>query len=370
LREFLLLLLACATLLPQLLIWSETVREAAQKVLLALRGFPMWALPSDLAARISAGDGHWGHLAVLTGMVVSAAGFGFAQFRHGYRAMTIRSVNSLPYPWKNGKPRLSEWVVRLPARLLRDPVGVLVEKELRYLWRSPRFRLPFFMGFTFGVIAWIPIMHQWETLGKWMEQSTVSLISLYSFLLLGPVMFLNRFGFDRGAARSYFWLPVSLRQLLMAKNVATVMFAALEVALVALVCGLVGVETGWVQIVETVAVAAIALLYLLSVGNYMSIRFPVASNPDRISRAGPGHGVRATVQFLLFPLALAPLLAGFVLRHLSGSEYLFSAWVAAVGVAGLAIYLYTLVWLSGLGEAGREEFVTSLSEGEGPIASE
>ena len=166
-------------------------------------------------------------------------------------------------------------------------MGALVEKELRYLWRSPRFRLPFFMGFTFGVIAWIPIMQQWETLGKWMEQSAVSLISLYSFLLLGPVMFLNRFGFDRGATRSYFWLPVSLRQLLLAKNLATVVFAAMEVTLVTLVCWLVGVEIGWVQIVETVAVSSIALLYLLSVGNYMSIRYPVASNPDRISRAAP-----------------------------------------------------------------------------------
>jgi ABC-2 type transport system permease protein len=370
LREVLLLLLACATLLPQLLIWSETMREAAQKVLLALQAFPVWVLPSDLAARISVGEGNWGHFVVLTGMVVTAAGFGFAQFRQGYRAMTIRSVNSLRYPWKNGRPRLSEWAARLPSRLLRDPVGALVEKELRYLWRSPRFRLPFFMGFTFGVIAWIPIMQQWETLGEWMEQSAVSLISLYSFLLLGPVMFLNRFGFDRGATRSYFWLPVSLRQLLLAKNLATVVFAAMEVTLIALVCWLVGVEIGWVQIVETVAMAAIALLYLLSVGNFMSIRFPVASNPDRISRAGPGHGVRATVQFLLFPLALAPLLAGFVLRRQFDSNYLFSAWVAAVGVAGLGVYLYTLAWLSSSGEAGREEFVASLSEGEGPIASE
>jgi hypothetical protein len=76
------------------------------------------------------------------------------------------------------------------------------------------------------------------------------------------------------------------------------------------------------------------------------------------------------MQFLLFPMALTPLLIAFVLRHQFGSDYLFSAWVAAVGVAGLAIYLYTLAWLSGLGEAGREEFVNSLSEGEGPIASE
>ena len=112
--------------------------------------------------------------------------------------------------------------MRAPSRVLLDPVGALVEKEIVYLWRSPRFRLPFFMGFTFGVIAWVPLMKQWESsLGRWMENSAVTLISLYALLLLGPVLFLNRFGFDRGAARFYFWLPLSMRRLLLAKNLAT-----------------------------------------------------------------------------------------------------------------------------------------------------
>jgi ABC-2 type transport system permease protein len=370
LREVFLLVLACATLLPQLLLWSEKVRGTARTVWMALRGFPMWALPSDIAAQISIGEGRLEHLAVLTGMVAAAAVFGYVQFRQGYRITTMPAMSVPVYPWKNGRPRASERAARLPSRVLRDPIGALVEKELKYLWRSPRFRLPFFMGFTFGVIAWIPIMQQWKTMGAWMEQSAVSLISLYSFLLLGPVMFLNRFGFDRGATRFYFWLPLTLRQLLLAKNLATLVFAMTEVALIALVCWLVGVEIGLVQIAEAVAISLIALLYLLSVGNYMSVRFPVASNPDRISRAGPGHGLRAAVQFLLFPLALLPLLLAFVVRYQLGNPLLFGACVGAAGALGLGLYLFTLQWVSRLGEAGREQFVAHLSQGEGPIASE
>ena len=67
---------------------------------------------------------------------------------------------------------------------------------------SPRFRLPFFMGFTFGVIAWTPILYRMEgDIGDWMKGGAVSFVSLYAMLLLGPVLFLNRFGFDRAAAR-------------------------------------------------------------------------------------------------------------------------------------------------------------------------
>jgi ABC-2 type transport system permease protein len=370
LREMFLLVLACATLLPQLLLWSAKVRGTARSLWTALQGFPMWALPSAVAARISTGEGQAEHLAVMAGMVAAAGVFGYVQFRQGYRMTTVATASSAVYPWKNGRPNAGERAARLPSRILRDPIGALVEKELKYLWRSPRFRLPFFMGFTFGVIAWIPIMQQWKTMGSWMEQSAVSLISLYSFLLLGPVLFLNRFGFDRSATGFYFWLPLTLRQLLLAKNLATLVFAMTEVTLVAVVCWLVGVEVGLAEIAEAVAVSLIALLYLLSVGNYMSVRFPVASNPDRISRAGPGHGLRAAVQFLLFPLALLPLLLAFVVRYQLGNLWLFGVIVGVAGVLGLGLYLFTLRWVSRLGEAGREQFVAHLSQGEGPIASE
>ena len=91
---------------------------------------------------------------ILTAMVLAAAVFGFYQFRQMSRLSSSATSSVLPRTrgWVNLQGRL----VRLPSYVLPDPLGALVEKELRYLWRSPRFRLPFFMGFTFGVIAWIP----------------------------------------------------------------------------------------------------------------------------------------------------------------------------------------------------------------------
>ena len=47
---------------------------------------------------------------------------------------------------------------RLPALFLPDPVAAIVEKELRSLVRTPRFRLVFIMGFSFGILVWLPLV--------------------------------------------------------------------------------------------------------------------------------------------------------------------------------------------------------------------
>ena len=270
--------------------------------------------------------------------------------------------------------RANSWggrVLRLLSRWTADPIGALAEKEIRYLWRSPRFRLPFFMGFTFGVVAWVPIMRHWQsTVGAWMEHSAVTLISLYAFLLLGPVMFLNRFGFDRQSTRFYFWLPLDFRDLLIAKNLATLFFAGLELAMVALACRLVGLAIGFQQILEAALIALIAMLYLLSVGNHMSVRFPVASNPDRVSRAGMGHGLRAAIQFTLFPLSLAPIAAALASRYYWGGDQGFAVPLAIAALAGAGFYLFILARSAAYGEQSREAFLAHLNEGGGPLAAE
>ena len=369
LREIVLVLLISCTILPQLLIWSETARNLVRDVWRSGLGIPYWLAPSGLAARISVGRGEPEDWMILTAMVLAAAVFGFYQFRQ--MSDLSSSVTGSVLPRRRGLLDLQGRLVWLPSYVLPDPLGALVEKELRYLWRSPRFRLPFFMGFTFGVIAWVPIMKNWQaSVGNWLEQSAVTFISLYALLLLGPVMFLNRFGFDRDAARFYFWLPLSFRTLLLAKNLTTLVFATFEIALVCGVCLLIGLPVGIPESLEAFAVGSIALLYLVSVGNHMSVRHPVASNPDRISRAGPGHGLRATVQFMLFPMSLLPLLAAYIGRYRYDSIKAYVAVLVLAAAGGLALYLLTLSKTVRYGRRHRELLLSHLTPGGAPIVSE
>lgn len=366
LREIVLVVLVSCTILPQLLMWSKGARTAFRNVLTSTRGIPDWMHPSGLAARVSIGEGVVWDWILLLAMVGGAAIFGFVQFVASCRRGVGAASSATPK-----STLLGGRMLRVLSRWVADPIGALVEKEIRYLWRSPRFRLPFFMGFTFGVAAWVPIMRHWQdTVGAWMEHSAVTLISLYAFLLLGPVMFLNRFGFDRQSTRFYFWLPLGFRDLLIAKNLATLFFAGLELALVALACRLIGLAIGFEQILEAALIGLIAMLYLLSVGNHMSVHFPVASNPDRVSRAGMGHGLRAAIQFTLFPLSLAPIAAAIASRYYWGGDQSFAETLAVAALAGAGIYLFTLDRAAAYGEKFRELMLSHLTEGGGPMAAE
>jgi len=53
---------------------------------------------------------------------------------------------------------LSESFYRFPASLWRDPLAAIVEKELRSLARTPRYRMVFVMGFSFGLMVWLPMI--------------------------------------------------------------------------------------------------------------------------------------------------------------------------------------------------------------------
>ena len=58
-------------------------------------------------------------------------------------------------PWLGRVPCYDKWF-RIPGRIWRDPLGAMVEKELRSLSRCAGFRLAFFMGSTFGILMFFP----------------------------------------------------------------------------------------------------------------------------------------------------------------------------------------------------------------------
>ncbi len=83
------------------------------------------------------------------------------------------------------------------------------KKRLRFLARSPRFRLVFLMGFTFGLVIWLPVaLGRSGATQSFLGSNYLTVVSVYSLLLLSEVCFWNSFGFDRSAAQIYFLAPV------------------------------------------------------------------------------------------------------------------------------------------------------------------
>jgi ABC-2 type transport system permease protein len=359
-REFVVLAMVILVAVPRLLVESGVTLE---RFAWLFRGSGDFWLPWGAAAQLLLGA----HLPFLT-LAAWCSGaylFGRSQFERNLRfdadaaRATVVRLQEQRQPW-------SERVYRLPSMILPDPVSAAVEKELRVLSRSPRFRMVFVMGFTFGLLVWLPMVMGRRSGGS-MSGHFLTLVSVYATALLGQVSYLNAFGFDRSAAQVYFFAPVPLGQVIIAKNIAAVSYICFEVLLVT------GVSLMFVRIppgrvVEAFLATAVCASYLLAVGNLMSVKYPKAANPERVGEGNPAR--RQGLIFLLFPLTITPLLLAYGARHVLQSDAAFYLVLAVVGSLGATVYWISTRAAAQIALQRRESIIEELSRGSGPIAAD
>lgn len=372
-REILVLAFVSLSALPQLLVvmfppqkW-EKYRGTWEMVQRYLPGG--WPWPWSVTARLALGDGRWSDLAWLVGWLALGAWFGFRQFQRGLsfdadelRAKQRGSVAKPASGW-------TERLFRLPGRLLPDPLGALVEKDLRSLARAPRFRLVFFMGFSFGLIIWMPLLLRGGAAASegMFGRNFLTVVSLYACLLLGEVLFWNAFGFDRSAVQAYFAMPLRLRTVLWAKNLTALIYLFLEIALVVVVCTLLGLRFPPARIVESFAVTLLMAVFLLGAGNLASVYYPRAANPTQNWRQSNAGRIQFYMLFL-YPLISMPIMLAYLARYAFGTTLAFYT-VLGLGLVVAGIF-YSVATDSALqaSERRKEAMIEALSRGEGPMA--
>lgn len=366
-RELVVLGIVLAAALPQLLMVAvppEQIRGFYQK-------YTAWApqapLPWSAMALLSTGS-FTGWAAAGTGAwLLFAAWFGYSQFRRSLRwdAAEVRS--------KERSARgiaafgVLEKILELPGRLMPDPMGGLVTKELRTLGRSPRFRLVFFMGFTFGIIIWLPAAFrgQWGT-----ERAGGNLllwVSLYAALLLGEVLFWNMLGFDRTAVQAYFVMPVRLRTVILAKNVTAVLALLAEIGMVTAALSALRIRFPLSKIPEALGCVMLLALFLLAIGNLASVKSPRAMDPSSSWRQASAGRVQG-LMVLFYPVLMAPIGLAYLARWAFEREVAFYAVLLSGYLVAAATYWVALDSAVEIAEKERERIVTALSATQGPIA--
>jgi len=371
------------------------LREAAVLAIVLLGALPQWLLTTSLGEKVKVWSATlpplptpWGAVAglasgsfTLYGVAVAsiwtalAWWFGRTQFERGLRfdSESAQSSSSRAGVAPDGKSRnLIDRFFSWPGDLLPDPMAALVEKELRALARSPRFRLIFFMGFSFGLLIWLPMARRGgdspvEASSGFGMENFLTLVCAYALLLLGEVCFLNSFGFDRGASQAYFVFPVTLRQALISKNIAAIFYILLEVAAITAVCSLVGMPVTLEKITQALLVCVTMSVFLMSIGNLTSVNNPRPVNPNRSMRSTP-PGKAQIMLLVLYPLAFGPVALAYL------AEFGFESPLAFYGVMAFNLLLAAIVYGVSLDSAvesamaNRERIVTALSQGEGPLA--
>jgi hypothetical protein len=438
LKETGFLLFAFFATLPHLALTHRF--PAASKIMHAFTGEPWWIWPWTATARLALGEASIRNVLVLLAWIAGTALLSRWQFSHAllYEARTVAARSA------SSPGGLVERFYRLPAAVLPDPLGILVEKEFRFLTRSSRFRLVFLMGFTFGLLVWLPLAMgnmghrrapsvagrlggpttnippeaaaasktasdtaqssagqtsagqtsagvnvasasampiatpaaQAATNGApararrvpFFSRNYLSVISLYSLLLLSECCFWNIFGFDRSAAQFYFLAPVPFRRVLIAKNLTSIFFVTTEIAAITMVCAALGLPMGVQRLSESIAVAAVVCLFLLSAGNLQSIHNARAVNPANSFRSSAA-GRAQIMLFLVYPVIFSPVALAYWARGKFGTEVAFFAVLAIEGILAAAAYTIVLKSAAASAESTKEEMLVALSAADGPIAA-
>ena len=365
-REILIFLLLIVLTAPRLL-FQGGVDHLPLSGIDSVIQFPLlpWAAVGHAARGGSAGVA-WGVVLLWT----AAAGvFGRGQFERNLRYDAVAAQSS---PHTAEAPRAESWserFYRFPARVFGDPLACIIEKELRSLARAPRFRMVFVMGFSFGVMVWLPMVlgRQANPNGA-VERNFLAVVCVYAVTLLGQVTYWNCFGFDRSAVQFYFAAPAPVARVLVGKNIASLIYIYLEVAILIVVTEALRVGAGARSLIETLVVVTICSVYMMAFGNISSVQYPRPLTPERVSQGGASSRFQALV-FILYPIALVPVFLAYLARYALNSETAFVITLAVAAMIGVVVYRLGLDSAVKTAATRRERILTDLSRGEGPVSS-
>jgi len=372
-RELVALLMAMLWMGPRLLVMSGVNPKwlHAAGASMGAFGTPWSAaarafLPAALLpARQEAGSVWLAWLSLCAWTLVSGW-FGRSQFERNlrYDALAAQATSLKPAP--GGSQFWRGALYRVPALLWRDPLAAIVEKELRTLARSARFRMVFVMGFSFGLMLWLPTrgaMH-----GTGWPGNFLTLVCVYAMTLIGQVTYWNCFGLDRSAALFYFAAPQPLWRVLLGKNIACLFFVYLETLVLAGITLALRMSFAPGQLAETLVVVTICAMYLMALGNISSVRYPRALSPERMGRGDSGNRGQVLVM-LLYPVVLLPVILAYVARWALSSETAFLAVLAAAAAIGGMLYWLGMESAVHTAAAQRQNILQELCRDGGPVES-
>ncbi len=362
---FLLLLYVVPRLMVQMGVGPKSLGPAG--TILDVAGFP-WTAAARAALPSTLSDSLWTALVSLLAWTLVAFWFARGQFRRNLRYDAIAAQATPMTPSRPAAQAWSERFYRLPELLLPDPLASIIEKELRSLVRTPRFRLAFVTGFTFGLMVWFPMVAGRHSHGQ-RSQYFLIIVCVYALTMIGQVTYWNCFGFDRSAAALYFAAPQPLSTVLLGKNIASVIFIYMEVLILIGVTAAFGLSAGWYKAVETLIVVGVCALYMLALGNISSVRYPRSLSSERVAHGGASSRFQGLI-FLFYPLALLPVILAYGLRYAFESESIFVVMMVLAAAIGGVLYWLAMESAVETGGRRREQILQELSSGEGPVATE
>lgn len=371
-------------LLTRALAWKR-FREAMVLIVILVAGLPQIILRSGIAgqykeyfnfgqyaiwpwvatSRLLIGDWSAANCAVMLAWMAAGYAFGRWQFERGLRfdAEAARSHGSEA----SASGRFSDRLFSIPSRLLPDPLGALVDKEMRSLVRSPRFRVVFLMGFAFGFLIWLPMAFGNRGGGMVLDYF-LPFISAYAVTILSEVTIWNVLGFDRSAAQLYWLSPSKPAMMLIAKNVVTAIAVTLEFCIITAITKLFRLPVAPLMIVEAFISCMVFMFLLVAIGNVSSLLFPRPADPNETWKRTSATRFQAML-ILVYPVLGAPLVFAFYAQSKWESPWAFFGVMGFLATTAAVAYGFSIEYATRLLGERKEKILSSLAQGGSPVAS-
>jgi ABC-2 type transport system permease protein len=365
-RELFAVLLISLAVLPQIL-FRTTFGERSAPYFLAVARY--WLGPWQQVSRLSLEPFSLFPLSLLVAWSTLFYFLASWQFRRSLLAEDAFPGLILTQPSDTGRFRLQR-IIDWPAQFFRDPAAALMEKELRTLVRTPRFRVAFGMACVFSVLIFIPMTLQsgHRHNNPFVTHNFLTVVSLYGLLLLSDVLIFNVFGLDRAASQLYLVTPISLKTVLLVKNLVAGIFVLAQILTVLVFASIIHRSASVFDTVTAIASSLVVALFFVDMGNLSSVMMPRPIDPAQTFRRQAGGKMQ--LWFLGASLSMF-LLVGFAL--LAGWALATNWAIVAVLVLefsiGLIVYRISLHSATERAMRDRERILDELSKNAAPISS-
>lgn len=233
-----------------------------------------------------------------------------------------------------------------------SPLGTLLEKDLRVMWRDPRLKAMLFTGLVGPVLLFLFVSQGGRRV------TPTALFMLATFLGLGTFG-VNAMALERRGLLLLVGFPFPRWQMFVAKNLGAMLLRLPGILLLALVSLFLAPP---VLVPAVVTAALVTLLLCSAADNFVSVLFPVpVAAAGRSPYSGGGRGLGAAVLASLLLAGALALAAPFVflaaLPSLLGQPLL--AFVALpLSLAGAAsLYAMLVAWAAGVYSRREPEFL-------------
>jgi len=223
---------------------------------------------------------------------------------------------------------------------LTTPVAAMLEKEVRYLFRSGPMLFTMLMPVVMLLIFRLGPGGSPENQGFLVRMPSLAFPvgTMYALLMLTNLVY-NNFGADAGGIQFYFASPVSLRSVIAAKNLTHTAVLVAETVLIWFAVGWFYRQPALNVTFATLAGILFALPVNLAAGNLLSVYSPKRVEYGTFGRQRASWTTVLSsfgIQFATFGLAGAALLA---------ARSYGSLWISAVILFAAAIPAIALYWL-------------------------